>query len=159
MSKESWDEKYYPVDAHRVADKDAGAAILQKWVGLNEKILDEHGLYKVPDNIRIMEDKSSSNAPSFSVGTDTCPWCLIDMRDRELYFKAEGVSRGIRSVDEIELCDFCPAVLAGMPTCIDDTDGVSNAPYHYWTETGDTGPMRDWIRRAIKAIDDKEKGA
>ena len=142
MSKETWEDEFYLVDANYVADKDAGTMILQKWSGLDEETLKQHQLHKVPDNIQIVEDEGTADGHVFGVGIDTCPWCQTDLANRE-------------HRDEVT-CEHCPAVLAGMETCIDDSNGVSNSPYHYWVETGDTGPMLGWIRRAVKAIDEKE---
>lgn len=152
MSTESWYEEHYPIAAADVADKDAGAMVERKWTGLQKQKLEEHGLRKVEGNITIVGKNDDGYPAEIQVGINSCPWCIIDSRERREHSRLCKTGFVVDDDHSQMSCGFCPAVQAGLLSCIDDSDGHRNAPYYHWMETGDTRRILGWIKRARNAI-------
>ena len=144
MTTKSWQEEFCPVDPNHVKTQDMGAWILRKWEGLREGKLEEHGMLQREDGH--IEDADGNK---YSIDATSCPWCLV-ARNR---FEHEHI--GV--VDQL-VCPYCPAVVAGMRSCVRDTNDMSSSisPYGLWMDMGVVEPMIKWIKDAIALINKKE---
>ena len=92
MSKKSWLEEFYPVEAENVEERDAVAHSLQKWTGLRAKSLKRHELITPPIPV---DGYSCSLCVIYREGSDDCDKC-------PLYLLRNGVQCDEQADDEEE---------------------------------------------------------
>jgi hypothetical protein len=138
MSQTTWDKEFLPITADLVSKKDAGEHVERKWRGLDKETLSQHNLFKHPNSRVIYNEFRRS---TFIVNANSCVWCQI----------AKHEYTGETN------CAKCPAVIAGMPRCCDDsTMFKGRSPWMSWFCTGSTTKMLKWIRKARRLIKKQE---
>lgn len=132
MSKETWEDEFYPLRASDCNLDIAGDHALLKFSGLRKHNLERHRMRIALEECKIVEIDNPDNY--FMINAMSCVWCLHAIENCE----------GKRNFK----CDSCPAIQAGMRHC----DGKFS-PFETWMKTGDPEPMIEWIKEAKEKIE------
>jgi hypothetical protein len=121
MSKESWIEAFYPVEAARVTIEDAVQHCITKWEGALEENLKAHELTEAP----------------ISFHSDTCALC-------QKYYDAE------EEEDEQGPCYKCPlSESRNDVACGDTTKDEKRSPYSNYSMGKNPKPMISALKIAL----------
>lgn len=112
MSLKSWKAEFYTIEAREVAEENAAAHSLQKWIGLRQENLDKHEVFISSSLMTSVSD----NKDNLGINGLSCSLCV-------LYHSAD--------------CDSCPLrnYLGGR------CDGDERSPYGIFIDTLDPEPM------------------
>lgn len=132
MSLQSWNEKYYPVDAHLIAATEPNNPLiliehsLTKWRGLREKNLEAHG----------------ETDPPISLSSSTCSLCV------RYFDEVKGDED-----EKIDGCATCPLAQArGNVRCDREAKGEVISPYKTYLRKRDPEPMIRALEKARRFV-------
>lgn len=135
MSKQTWEEEFYPIHAWQAAGtvKEAIEHSLRKWKGLTKENLNKHKLHTDEDyHLSVLDEE---NEIALGVYGESCALCCYAGE----YIDQHGL--------DYEDCGPCPL------NVIDNCNRVGSA-YNLFLRTGNPEPMIANLRQCLVNIND-----